>query len=69
MIVITTPTGLIGHQVLDRLLDRGEPLRVIAVRHRLSRPMSGNTSTSSRVHTAMSPSSTRSSPAPMPCSG
>ena len=30
MIVITTPTGLIGHQVLDKLLDRGEPLRVIA---------------------------------------
>jgi uncharacterized protein YbjT (DUF2867 family) len=29
MIVITTPTGLIGHQVLDKLLDRGEPLRVI----------------------------------------
>ena len=30
MIVLTTPTGLIGHQVLDRLLDRGQPLRVIA---------------------------------------
>jgi uncharacterized protein YbjT (DUF2867 family) len=30
MIVITTPTGLIGHQVLDNLLDRGEELRVIA---------------------------------------
>ena len=30
MIVITTPTGLIGHQVLDTLLDSGEPLRVIA---------------------------------------
>ena len=30
MIVVTTPTGLIGHQVLDKLLDRGEPLRVIA---------------------------------------
>ncbi len=30
MIVITTPTGLIGHQVLDNLLDSGEPLRVIA---------------------------------------
>src|SRR5436190_11619844 len=30
LIVITTPTGLIGHQVLDKLLDRGEPLRVIA---------------------------------------
>src|SRR6476619_3079053 len=29
MIVLTTPTGLIGHQVLDRLLDRGQPLRVI----------------------------------------
>ena len=30
MIVITTPTGLIGHQVLDNLLDSGEPLRVVA---------------------------------------
>ena len=30
MIVITAPTGLIGHQVLANLLDRGEPIRVIA---------------------------------------
>jgi uncharacterized protein YbjT (DUF2867 family) len=30
MIVITTPSGLIGHQVLDNLLDSGEDLRVIA---------------------------------------
>ncbi len=30
MIVITTPTGLIGHQVLEKLLDSGETLRVIA---------------------------------------
>ena len=30
MIVITTPSGLIGHQVLDSLLDSGEDLRVIA---------------------------------------
>jgi uncharacterized protein YbjT (DUF2867 family) len=30
MIVITTPTGLIGHQVLDNLLDSAEELRVIA---------------------------------------
>src|SRR6266550_7380589 len=30
MIVVTTPTGLIGHQVLDHLLDSGEELRVIA---------------------------------------
>jgi uncharacterized protein YbjT (DUF2867 family) len=29
MIVITTPTGLIGHQVLDNLLDSGEPIRVV----------------------------------------
>jgi uncharacterized protein YbjT (DUF2867 family) len=29
MIVITTPTGLIGHQVLDNLLDSGEELRVV----------------------------------------
>jgi uncharacterized protein YbjT (DUF2867 family) len=30
MIVITTPAGLIGHQVLENLLDSGEALRVIA---------------------------------------
>jgi uncharacterized protein YbjT (DUF2867 family) len=30
MIVITTPTGLIGQQVLDNLLDSGEDLRVVA---------------------------------------
>jgi uncharacterized protein YbjT (DUF2867 family) len=30
MIVITTPTGLVGHQVLDNLLESGEALRVIA---------------------------------------
>ena len=30
MIVITSPTGQIGRQVLDRVLDRGEPVRVIA---------------------------------------
>jgi uncharacterized protein YbjT (DUF2867 family) len=30
MIVITTPTGTIGRQVLAGLLDRDEPLRVIA---------------------------------------
>lgn len=30
MIVITTPTGQIGHQVLDQLLDCGDPIRVIA---------------------------------------
>jgi uncharacterized protein YbjT (DUF2867 family) len=30
MIVITTPTGDIGHQVLDRILDSGEAARVIA---------------------------------------
>jgi uncharacterized protein YbjT (DUF2867 family) len=29
MIVVTTPTGLIGHQVLENLLDRGQPIRVI----------------------------------------
>ncbi len=29
MIVITTPTGLIGHQVLEHVLDSGEALRVI----------------------------------------
>lgn len=29
MIVITTPTGTIGHQVLENVLDRGEPIRVI----------------------------------------
>jgi len=30
MIVITTPSGLIGHQVLENLLDSGEALRVIS---------------------------------------
>jgi uncharacterized protein YbjT (DUF2867 family) len=30
MIVITTPSGLIGHQVLEHLLDSGVELRVIA---------------------------------------
>jgi len=30
MIVITTPTGDIGHQVLDHILDSGEAVRVIA---------------------------------------
>jgi uncharacterized protein YbjT (DUF2867 family) len=30
MIVITTPTGDIGHQVLQNVLDSGEPVRVIA---------------------------------------
>jgi uncharacterized protein YbjT (DUF2867 family) len=30
MIVITTPTGDIGHQVLDRVLDSGEAARVVA---------------------------------------
>jgi uncharacterized protein YbjT (DUF2867 family) len=29
MIVITTPTGQIGHQVLDNLLDSGHELRVV----------------------------------------
>jgi uncharacterized protein YbjT (DUF2867 family) len=30
MIVITTPTGQIGHQVLSNVLGSGEPIRVIA---------------------------------------
>jgi uncharacterized protein YbjT (DUF2867 family) len=30
MIVVTTPAGQIGRQVLDRILDSGEPIRVIA---------------------------------------
>ena len=30
MIVVTTPTGDIGHQVLENVLDSGEPIRVIA---------------------------------------
>jgi uncharacterized protein YbjT (DUF2867 family) len=30
MIVVTAATGTIGHQVLERLLDSGEPIRVIA---------------------------------------
>jgi uncharacterized protein YbjT (DUF2867 family) len=30
MIVITTPTGTIGHQVLENLLASGEHLRLVA---------------------------------------
>src|SRR5437879_4678492 len=30
MIVVTTPTGTIGHQVLENILDSGEAIRVIA---------------------------------------
>jgi len=30
MIVVTTPTGSIGRQVLDNILDGGQPIRVIA---------------------------------------
>jgi uncharacterized protein YbjT (DUF2867 family) len=30
MIVVATPTGLIGHQVLDNVFDSAEPIRVIA---------------------------------------
>jgi uncharacterized protein YbjT (DUF2867 family) len=30
MIVVTAPTGTIGHQVLENLLDSGQPVRVIA---------------------------------------
>jgi len=30
MIVLAAPTGDIGHQVLENLLDGGEPIRVIA---------------------------------------
>jgi uncharacterized protein YbjT (DUF2867 family) len=30
MIVVTTPTGAIGRQVLENILDSGEPIRVIA---------------------------------------
>lgn len=30
MIVITTPTGQVGGQVLEDLVGRGEPIRVIA---------------------------------------
>jgi uncharacterized protein YbjT (DUF2867 family) len=30
MIVITTPTGQIGHQILDKILDSGESIRAIA---------------------------------------
>ena len=29
MIVVTTPTGAVGHQVLGNVLDSGEPIRVI----------------------------------------
>ncbi|WP_193199767.1 NAD(P)H-binding protein [Nostoc sp. MG11] len=29
MIVITTPTGQIGHQILEQILDSGKPICVI----------------------------------------
>ncbi len=30
MLVITTPTGQIGRQILDKVMDSAEPIRVIA---------------------------------------
>ena len=30
MIVVTAPTGTTGHQVVEKLLDSAEPIRVIA---------------------------------------
>jgi uncharacterized protein YbjT (DUF2867 family) len=30
MIIVTAPTGTIGHQVLENVLESGEPIRVIA---------------------------------------
>jgi hypothetical protein len=52
MIVITTPTGQIGRQVLGNLHDSGEQLRVIAPIRHSSRPRSATTSTLSRARTA-----------------
>ena len=69
MIVITAPTGLIGHQVLENLLDSGEPLRVIARDPPAFPRTPGSTSRSSRARMATPPSWTRHSPAPTPCSG
>ena len=70
MIVITTPTGQIGRQVLGNLLDSSEQLRVIA-RDPAQLPVGApsRTSTSSRVRTVTRRSRTRHSPAPTPFSG
>ena len=69
MIVVTAPTGLIGHQVLQNLLDSGEPVRVI-VRDPPAfprRPASGPRSSTGRTATSLSP--TGRSQALTPCSG
>ena len=69
MIVITTPTGQIGSQVLGNLLDSGEELRVI-VRDPSQFPAGvRKASTSSRARTVTPQSWTRHSLAPMPSSG
>ena len=54
MIVITSPAGQIGRQVLANLLSSGEELRVIARDpSKIFRPASARTSTSSSARTAM----------------
>jgi NAD dependent epimerase/dehydratase family enzyme len=49
MIVITTPTGDIGHQVLKHVVQGSEPVRVIA---RASHRKSASVSRSYRARTA-----------------
>ncbi|HJY57912.1 MAG TPA: hypothetical protein VJ418_16165 [Streptosporangiaceae bacterium] len=69
MIVITTPTGQIGRQVLGHVLESGEHFGSSpAIRHS-SRPASARTSTSSRAPMATRQLRTRHLPAPMPFSG
>ena len=69
MIVITTPTGRIGHEVLDNVLDSAEMIRVIARDpSRLARRCA-NASRSYRGRTTTSVSLPRRSRAPTACSG
>ena len=70
MIVVTAPTSLIGHQVLQNLLDSGEPVRVI-VRDpsRLPAQARERAEDGSTGRTATSPSPTGRSRALTPYSG
>jgi len=69
MIVVTTPTGQIGSQVLSNLLDRVKSSGLSSATRQVSRPASGRALTSSRARTVTRPSWTRPFLAPMPSSG
>jgi uncharacterized protein YbjT (DUF2867 family) len=69
MIVITTPTGQIGSQVVSRLIDDRSPTRVIMRDvSRLDADVREHVE-SSRVPTTTRPCLTRRLPVPTPCSG